>query len=293
MRIRIRPTCRRDVVDVFAADPANAALVDAATLRIADLDASSPEFDRLLAASTGASCWFHAWMEFSTAEIAACRFLQLECRGRVLKESRRDYETNIARLRSLPFIGKGAGARIRLIDGITLRGVSLKPNQVACAAEWMAEFVLPGSIGRIFESEGLTGFVLAPLIDARSGEPYDDAFQLYSEHVMPRSGIDVTTPVHPDYDDPHQRRQLGCLTYHFDGNEPVVDFLRSAEAWSSNDMPVWIVSRRVRECFVKHKLRGWAFRPVLEAGSALHEAYIRLWHDLVDRVAASSARHIF
>jgi hypothetical protein len=232
-------------------------------------------------------------MEFNTEEVASSRFLQLECRGKVLRETPKDYETNVSRLRSLPFIEHGPGARIRLLDQITLRGVNLKPNQVACAAEWMAEFVVSGGVARIFESEGLTGFSLKPIVDARTGQPYDDAFQLFTNHIMPRAYIDVTTPVHPDGDTAHERQQLGCLSYGLDENAPQVDFLRTAEAWSSNDLPVWIVSQRVRQCFLRHKLRGWAFRPVLEVGSALHEVYIRLWHDLVSRVKASNPDHIF
>src|SRR5687767_8099190 len=76
MRITIRSTCKRDVVEAFAADPANAPLVDADSLSISDLDATSPAFDRLLEAARGRSrCWFHAWMEFDAAEIGSCRFL--------------------------------------------------------------------------------------------------------------------------------------------------------------------------------------------------------------------------
>src|SRR5688572_23206888 len=105
MRITIRSTCQRDVVEAFAADPHHSERVDAASLSIPDLDATSPAFDRLLEAAKGRSlCWFHAWMEFTRDEIASCDWLQVECRGRVLKESRRDYEANIGRLRSLPFV---------------------------------------------------------------------------------------------------------------------------------------------------------------------------------------------
>jgi hypothetical protein len=41
MRITIRPTCKRDVVEAFAADPANATLIDVDSLTISDLDATS------------------------------------------------------------------------------------------------------------------------------------------------------------------------------------------------------------------------------------------------------------
>jgi hypothetical protein len=294
MRILIRSTCKPDVLQAFAADPANAALVKVESRDVEEFDSTNPAFARLLEAAKGrSSCWFRPWTEFTPAEVASCRFLQLECRGRVLKEGRRDYETNVSRLRSLPFIENGPGARIRLLDRIALRGVKIKPNEIAGAVEWMAEFAVSRGAAQIFESEGLSGFSLQPLIDSKTGQPYADAFQLYSSHLMPRAVIDVSTPLHADHNTPHDRVELGCLTYRFRDDTPKVDFLRTAEAWSSNDMPVWIVSQRVRECYLRHKLRGWAFRPVLEPGTDLHREYLRLWNDLVDGVHASNPDHIF
>jgi hypothetical protein len=232
-------------------------------------------------------------MEFTPAELAQCRFFQLECRGRVLNEKRSDYELNAGRLRTLPFIESGPGARIRLLDRIALRGASVRPNEVAGAAEWMAEFIVAREVGRIFEREGLTGFSLRPVFNPKAQTDYDDLFQLFSDRLMPRALVDMTTPVHPDSGDPDDRRQLACLSYDFPGKPPSVDFCRTAEAWSSNDMPVWIVSSRVRECFARHQLRGWSFRPVLESGTELHASYMRMWDRLFARVEASHPGHFF
>jgi hypothetical protein len=290
VKITIRATCGQDVDEALAAE-----LSLAPGARLPDFDAASPAFDRLLEVSKSRSrCWFNPWMQFTRAEMAQVRFFQLECRGKVLQEGRGDYERNRARLESLPFIRSGPGASIRLIDRIALRGAALRPNEIAGSCEWMAEFVVSREVGRLFESEGLTGFSLRPVFDSRTKQDAEHIFQLYSERLMPRALVDATTPVHPDEDDPEHRRQLACLSYDFAGRPPEeADFRRTAEPWSSNHLPVWVVSRRVRECFERRKLRGWAFRPVLEAGSELHAAYTRMWDDLFARVRASHPQHFF
>jgi hypothetical protein len=52
-------------------------------------------------------------------------------------------------------------------------------------------------------------------------------------------------------------------------------------------MPIWVISARVRECVQDAKLKGWAFRPVLEAGTPLHAAYLEVWSGLLARVAVN------
>ena len=288
MRIIIRATCKQDVLDALAGDTESGPLPNPL-----DLDADSPAFDRLLEVSkTRSRCWFNPWMEFTASELARSRFFQLECR-RLVREGRGDYEQNIARLRSLRFITNEDGGRIRLMDTITLRDAQLKPNQVACAGDWMAEFILSQGVADIFAREGLTGYALRPVFDSKRRREYDDLFQLYTDRLMPPASIDATTPIHPDEVERGHRRQLACLSYEFHGDPPASDFNRTAEAWSSNDMPVWIVTARVRECFERHKLRGWAFRPVLEVGSDLHATYTTMWADLFARVAASHPQHFF
>lgn len=289
MKITIRANCGKEVDEAFVADGSPGAVFG-----LPDFDATSPAFDRLLEVSkTRGGCWFNPWMEFTAQELAQSRFFQLECRGKVIREKGGDHDLNIARLRSLPFITAGPGAKIRLLDRIALRGASVGPNQVACASEWMAEFVVSREVGRIFESEGLTGFTLRPVFDSKTRADYDTLFQLYTDHIMPRALVDATTPAHRGQPDPEERHELGCLAYDFGGNPPTADFHRTAEAWSNNDMPVWIVTARARECFERHKLRGWAFRPVLEAGTTLYLTYKQLWEDLFARVARSNPGHFF
>lgn len=231
MKIIIRAICGKEVDDALVGDRSPGTVFP-----LPDFDAGSPAFDRLLEVSkAGRGCWFNAWMEFTTQELAQSRFFQLECRGKLIREKGADYDLNIARLQSHPFITAGPGAKIRLLDRIALRGASVGPNQVACASDWMAEFVVSQEVGRIFESEGLTGFTLRPVFDSRTKAGYDTLFQLYTDHIMPRAIVDATTPAYRGQTDPEDRRQLACLTYDFAGNPPIADFHRTAEAWSNNN----------------------------------------------------------
>jgi hypothetical protein len=292
LKINLRILCKKDAKATLVKDAEVAAACDLRGPTL-DLDEGHPLFDRILVLTKGTEgCWFNPLMEFTKAETGAVRFFQLECR-KLVREGPGDYEVNVARLRSLPFLETGGGRKIRLLERIALRCASLKANEIACAGDWMAEFVAHREAGRIFESEGLTGLSLRPVFDPKAGKDYEDLFQLYTDSLMPPVELDLTTPPHPD--SPAKKpRQLACLTYDFGkGNEPVSDFNRTAEAWSSNDMPAWVVTSRVREVFTRNKLRGWAFRPVLEKGTDLHAAYLAKWQDLIDRISASNTRHFF
>jgi hypothetical protein len=216
------------------------------------------------------------------------RFFQLECR-KLVREGPGDYEANIARLRELPFRETGDSFRIKLLDRFALSRAPLKPNEVACAGDWTAEFIVSRGAARIFEEASLCGFSLRPVVVPKTGKEYEDVFLLYTESLMPRAELDLTVLPFPGEESGY--RQLACLTYDFSGGEPASDFNRTAENWSSNYMPVWVISARVRDCFVRNKLKGWAFRPVLEKGTALHAAYVAKWQDLIDRVSVNPRHH--
>ena len=147
MRITIRALCQGDIIAALGLPPN--------TLMAPDFDATSPEFDRLLKVSkTRSPCFFNSWMEFTPAELAQSRFFQLDCRGRLLKESDKDYDLNRARLESLPFIAAGPRAKMRFLDRLVLRGPSVKPNEVACAGDWMPEFVVSREVGPYLKAKG-------------------------------------------------------------------------------------------------------------------------------------------
>ena len=154
---------------------------------------------------------------------------------------------------------------------------------VAGVDEWTAEFIIGSAVARAFEDEGFTGYSLRPVWNPKTVEEHKDVFQLYSEAIMPPAQLDLTTPPA----DGGGVRQLGCLVCQIDAGAQLPDFNRTAEDWSSNSMPLWVVSQRVRNCFRRNKFRGWAFRPVVEAGSELHGEYLTMWQDVFERVSTN------
>ncbi len=289
MKVSLRILCQKDAVAALARDPEVARTCDLSAT-VFDLAADSPIFARLLELTTSTSgAWLNPVTEFTSAELSSVRFFQLEGR-KLVREGPGDYDINIARLRARPVIRSGP-FRIRLLDSLALSKVTLRPNEVACAGDWTAEFIVSRAVGRIFADEGLEGFALRPVTSPRSNLAHPDVALLYTEALLPQAVLDVTTPVHPDEEGGHS--ELGCLSYDFSAGLPTGDFFRTGENWSSNQMPVWVVSGRVRDVFRRHKLRGWAFRPVLEIGTPLHASYLATWRDLMGRVAASNPKHFF
>lgn len=291
MKIRLRVLAPPDAKASLRRDDVLAAVVDLDAV-VFELDDESPLFDRFLACSGDAEgCWLNPVTTFTPKEVAGVRLFQPECR-KLLREGPGDWEANTARLVSRPLEEIG-GFRARTLDRIALNRAGLRPNEVACAGDWMAEWVIARGVATVFEEAGLSGFDLGPVYRPRTGEEYEDVFLLRAGARMPPAADDLTTPALPPSDPEGGRRQLSCLTYDPAAFDAGADFRRTAEAWSSNLMSVMLVSARVREVFLERSLRGWAFRPVLERGSPLHDAYLRRWTALLARVARSNPRHHF
>lgn len=251
---------------------------------VLELDSQSERLPRFLHATRHASGnWFNPIMKFTKKELDNTAFFQLECR-KTLEESDDDYESNNRSVESLDLIKTTAGMEIRLPDRITLSKVGpLKPNMVACVGQWLREFVVHSDVTAAMSAEGLSGYSLRPVLNARTQAAHADVHQLYCTTIMPPAELDRTTPPA----DGGGVRQLGCFTYENLELQSPTDFNRTAEDWASLNMPLWVVSARVRECFMRNKFKGWAFRPVLAKGSEMHREYERLWDELFEQVSVN------
>jgi len=236
--------------------------------------------------------WLNPSMTFTSAELAEARFLQLDCRGKIVNETAADNTYNRATVDRGDFHSTGGRLLpIKLVDSIALTKIKIAPNAIGCATHWTPEFIVPRGVADAFREEGLTGFELRPVLDSKTRQPHPDFFLLYSTSIMPDAERDATTIDQSATDNPGWR-ELGVLTYDFTGWEACCDFNRTAENWSNSHLPFWIVSQRVREVVVRRGFKGWGYRPVLEKGTPLHETYMRLWRDILDRVSVNP-RNIF
>lgn len=261
-----------------------------------ELDSDDPRVDRMIELTKDTpGLMLQSTMSFTEGEMAQARYFQLVCRSTVSMRDREADEYNArhrARLEALPFHrARGRLLRIKLLDTIELSRVTVKPNVVAGVGEWGDEYIVGRAVAKAFEQAELTGYELRPIPNPKTGKVHPDHFHLYCESIMPPAEMDSTTlPPNLGPDRLTRRespRQLGCLTYRLNGAERLCDFNRTTEDWFGEALPTWVVTARVRECFLRHRLKGWEFRPVLEAGTAMHRQYLALWEDLLRRVAVN------
>ena len=284
MKISFSILLKPDASDAVARDPVlGGGVLDLASVRL-ELDCNDPKFERLLEVTrhTGGG-FFTPYMTFTAAELAAAKFLQVDCRGKILNETSKDTDQNRHILKSAAFHhAPGRSLTIKLVDRIAITKIAVAPNAIGCATDWMPEFVVPRAIADAFRDEGLTGFETRPVVNGKTDQPHADFFLLYSSSIMPDAERNVTT-----IDRRAERegwRAFGVLTYDFSNGAEPCDFNRTAEDFGANHFPLWIVSRRVREVVTRRKIKGWAFRPVLEKGTAVHAEYLRMWTEAIDRI---------
>ncbi len=285
MKIKLRITCPADVIHLLALDEAVADAFDL-SFGLIETDSEDAILDRILVITQNSSgLWFNPIMTFTKKELAGSRFFELECR-KTVHENDRDYELNSSRLETVKFIHTTDRCKIKLLDEVALTRIKLKPNMVAGVDQWTAEFIITSTVAKCFEKEKLTGLALKPVLNPKTGAYHDEFHMLYTDSIMPSVEYDRTIKsLEKEIPEEGGFRELGCLTYDFGEDVPKSDFNRTAENFSSNFMPIWVVSARVRECFTRNKLRGWAFRPVLEKGSELHRMYLEKWQSLFKRIS--------
>ena len=285
MTITLRIAARPDARAAILRDPDLARTAER-TGMIFEIDANDPLLDRLLDLTRNTSgVSINPVMTFSSAELAQARWFQPECRGKIVKESKQDYAANRARLDATPFQqAHGRELPIKIIDRLTFSKVdNVAANAFACAGDWMAEFLAGAAVAAAFRDASLADYEMRQVVDAKTGAPQADVFHLFTASIMPPAELDATTIQLNT--ETRSWRELGCLSY-----APATaagDFNRTAENFSNNYMPIWVVSPRVRDCVQDAKLKGWAFRPVLETGTPLHAAYLQTWSGLLARVAVN------
>jgi hypothetical protein len=291
VKITFNVLLKPDACEVLKRDSTLAATLDPSAV-VLQLDADDARLDRLLEITRHTSgLWLNPWMTFTPAELSQAEFLQLDCRGKVIHETPADDTQNRATVDALVFQTTGGRLLpIKLLDRIALTKIKIAPNAIGCATEWTPEFIVPRAVADAFREEGLTGFELRPVLDSKTDRPHADFFLLYSTTIMPDAERDGTTIDQRATDNPGWR-ELGILTYDFAGSEKWRDFNRTAENWSSNDLPLWIVSQRVREVVVRRHFKGWGYRPVLRKDTSLHETYTRMWRVVLDRVSVNPRNH--
>ncbi len=243
------------------------------------LDISHPALPRLvqLGDARGGMVISAHW-QLSDAEWTTLGHFVVVCR-RTVAESDAAYRRNHdAWLNTSPQDAGGAQP-IRLLRGLRLSKVVLRPREVAGIGEWTASYLAGPGFWQAAREAGLSGLFAEPILQTRSGDPLDGVQQLCTDVIMPPVTDDASV--------------YGLLCYPPEELGGRADFMHSAEPWANQRFgwPEWIVSARVRKLFLAEGLQGWDFRPVLYIDSALHANYRTLCvqlQALMDAAANSS-----
>lgn len=246
--------------------------------------------------------------EFSDVELMRASWLELQP-TKLLAESASDSRHNEGCLRAAAWVRTGPSRAHRVARGLALARVKLRPGEIGAPGELIAEWIVPLSVGRLFEAEGLRGYTLGSVAAGARQPSHAEWAQLDTAHVTPpamassgwcdlgllASGADAAAglPGAGAPPDAHSFRALASLAYSSFGVFPATDFARSAEAFDAWGQPLWIVSARARDLFQRRKLRGWRFRPLVEHGDQLHREQERLWQEWASRVAVNAANRLW
>jgi hypothetical protein len=292
MKLNLRLYLYEDVQKALAADAAIAGAfhVDASAFWV---DGESEDFDRILKLTKATSgLRLTPDCVFSAKEQAQARYFQVLSR-KTVSESDDDYTLNIGELRAQAPVKTAAGMTIKCMERVYLTKASVAANAVAVLGQWSAEYLVGSTVSEQLKGAGMKGLELRPVYHTKTKAPHAGVSQLYTASLMPpvaRNASVMEQETTSPEDCPVS--VLGALAYAFDGEPGLADFNRTAEPLNSNHLPLWVVSRKVVELFQEHKLKGWAFRPVLEVGTALYEDYVARWEVLRKKVA-SNPRHNF
>lgn len=258
-----------------------------------EFDSDSEEFEHFLdiTADMLDGCWFQPFMKFSKREIAQVSMYQVDCRGKLLKETKYDEELNILNLHNTEMLTTGECTKIKLVKNMSLSKIELDENAIG-GTKLLEEFVISDFVAELFQKYGLTGFAKLPIYNPKTKNYHQNFFQPYTDNIMPLSVVNLSTIIRANGNDNYSYRELGCLTYHLKDIEKAKDFNRTAENWASNNMPIWIVSSRTKKCYEDNKLKGWYFRPVLQEGSVLYLEYVEKWETLFRRIRINPKNRI-
>jgi hypothetical protein len=277
MRIMLRTCFEQDMKSVLARDGLVSSSFDLDSYFW--IDAESQMFERLLDLTQHTSGFrLTSEMQFDAGELGSVNYYQLVSR-KTVKESSLDFSVTIANLHATDFLVTGDRSRIKLLKKIALSKIDLKPNMIGSLGEWAEEFIVTDLVAGVFRKCALSGFDTLPIFNPKTLEDHQNYFQLFAENILPPAVRDLTViELEAGFDAEKQLRHLGCLSYETEsGGGRATDFNRTAEAWSNNHLPFWVVSKSVVQCFRQNKLKGWAFRPVLDAQGDLYAEYIKKW----------------
>lgn len=254
-------------------------------------DATGPVLARVLqcAQDHGESLSLLRDMQFSGKEIDAASHLEPVCRVTVA-QSRPDATATRAAWSADSLHPTASEWCVRLPRQLYL-SKAVPPSTIALVDQWTGEYVFGSDAVQALRTSGLTGWTLALVLKPVKGTPNETCHHLTTSQLLPAALADRTriATCEDGPSQPSQPRRYGLLSYAAGALAQTPDFARTAEPWGPWRTPQWVVRQNVRRWFVGSSLRGWAFWPVLEEGTALHGEHLSRWEETLEQLACAGA----
>jgi hypothetical protein len=157
---------------------------------------------------------------------------------------------------------------------------------IAHVDQYTGEYVLGAGAAQALRTSGLTGWDLHPVLNWKTRKPQPDGGMHLTTHELLPAALECAST----FESPGTPRRYGAISYADGALQDSADFARTAEPWCDWSTPQWVVRQRVRTWYERAGLRGWAFWPVLEQGTALHREHEDRWSEVLARVGEAGAK---
>ena len=196
-------------------------------------------------------------------------------------------ELNFDYLYSLPFYEGERRCEIKIPEMLFVDKANIPERGFGMPEGGPEMFLMHQSTCNVLKHEALTGFDAFPARSV-SGDIYKDIVVMKVTNVMPPAVKDETRALHTHKysfrNSVAKKLKIGGAVSYSHG-----DIMLSKDVNFSCEQIWWnmggtIVSRRFKECFRKHKLKGLKFEPVLDASTDLYRSYLTKWSELVNMI---------
>jgi hypothetical protein len=249
-------------------------------------DAGGPLLPRILEAAAGEAITFLRDAQFSAAELDAAAFLEVQCRATVA-QTPADIKAMQAAYAADTLHASPCGWQVRLPRQVYLTR-PVPADKIAHVDQWTGEHVAGTGAAQALRASGLKGWLLDPVRLPGKAGTNACAEHLVANELLPAALGGVAGFWLPETGPRAQGtpKRYGCIAYAKEALRDAQDFSRTAEPWGAWQVPGWVVSQRARRWFVDAALKGWAFQPILQEGTALHAEHARRWTALLDALKA-------
>jgi hypothetical protein len=299
MKILLRPRlCGQALAARLAADPQLAKALGAEPNAAVGFlfkkffDSAGPVLPQVLAhaQAEGERMSFLRDLQFTPAEVAAASHLEVVCR-KTIGQSNSESRATLDDYKADSLHPTASRWQVRLPKRMFL-DKTVPPETIAHVDQYTGEYVLGSIAADALRASGLGGWNLQPLLHWKTQKPQPEVgMHLTARELLPAALESATTLETFDNGptQPSTPRRYGAICYAGDALKDSADFTRTAEPWGAWSTPLWVVRQRVRTWYEGANLRGWAFWPVLQEGTALHREHEGKWIELLARMREARA----